>query len=231
MLQSKPWDKNLKSASKRNSNSNVDLLDEINMLYTRLPWEGCFKRSLGPLKHQKTESKDSVAEARSLSCRLNGQESIDTIEKLGTEFLIDDMFYQAKYIFTTCIKDNPENPEYRFLLGNCLFNLGSYEKAIDSYSTALSIDTSHCSARKMRAYCYDIIGDGDKALEDYIVELELNKQDLWLIKRISDIHIINRKLIEAMTQLQIAICIDRFNSSSKQIMLVVKKLHELVAEN
>ena len=83
----------------------------------------------------------------------------------------------------------------------------------------------------MRAYCFDIIGDVDKALEDYIIELELNKHELWLIKRICDIYIINRKLIEAMTQLKIAICIDRFNSSSKQIMLVVKKIHELVADN
>ena len=221
----------MEKTSKINLNSNVDLLCELNMLYTRLPWEGCFKRSLGPLKHQKTDSKDTVVDARSLSCRLNGHESIDTIEKLASEFLIDDMFYQAKYIFTTCVKDNPRNPEYRFLLGNCLFNLGSYEKAIDSYSTALSIDSSHCSAIKMRAYCFDIIGDVDKALEDYIIELELNKHELWLIKRICDIYIINRKLIEAMTQLKIAICIDRFNSSSKQIMLVVKKIHELVADN
>ena len=219
----------MEKTSKTNLNSNVDLFNEINMIYTRLPWEGCFKRSLGPLKHQKTDSKDTVVDARSLSARLNGRESIVTIEKLGTEFLIDDMFYQAKYIFTTCVKDNPWNPEYRFLLGNCLFNLGSYEKAIDSYSTALSIDSSHCSARKMRAYCFDIIGDSDKALEDYIIELELNKHDIWLIKRICDIHIINRKLIEAMTQLQIAICIDRFDCSSEQIMLVVKKIHESVA--
>ena len=162
-------------------------------------WEGCFKRSLGPLRHQPIESKDSILEANSLADRLSDFDDIQKLEQLALNYFADSKFNQAKYLFSVCSQQcqGENNPEYIFLMANCLFNLRFYQRAAESYSEVLIVDHSHCSARRMRAYCYDILGEPDKSLEDYLLDLVLNKDDFWLTKRISDIYIMKSQFNEA----------------------------------
>lgn len=187
-------------------------------------WEGCFKRSLGPLKHQPIDSKDSILEVNSLTNRLSDFENLQALEKLALEYFVDSKFNQAKYLLSVCSQQCPDNPEYIFLMGNCLFNLKLYQHAVESYSEVLMVDHTHCSARRMRAYCYDIVGELDKSLEDYLLELDLNKDELWLTKRISDIYIMKRQFNEARSFIQRALTLVDSDESLNKVYKLLAKL-------
>lgn len=56
-----------------------------------------------------------------------------------------------------------------------------YTLAVNSYSRALAIESEHTDALANRASAYISLGQYDKAIEDYLMVLEINPQDQYAL--------------------------------------------------
>lgn len=73
--------------------------------------------------------------------------------------------------------DGPKSSFVTYLAeGDKLYNAGEYSKALDSYSTALDIETDNVSGLVARSKCYLQIGDADSALRDAEASLAGNQE-------------------------------------------------------
>ncbi|MBB2184024.1 tetratricopeptide repeat protein [Lachnospiraceae bacterium MD1] len=66
------------------------------------------------------------------------------------------------------------NLDILYYMGNSLMIGGDYDKAVDTYTTILSIDKNNVTAYNSRAYCYRNLGDYEKSIADYDAAISIN---------------------------------------------------------
>ncbi len=71
-----------------------------------------------------------------------------------------------------------------YYIGNSFMTIGSYEEAIKSYTSVLTIDAKNEIALGNRAFCFKSLGDYEKSLADYdlAISLQPNNYEFYLGK-------------------------------------------------
>jgi tetratricopeptide (TPR) repeat protein len=59
----------------------------------------------------------------------------------------------------------PQNPDYRVQLANIYYDLGQYDKAVESYQQSLNLRPNDPNVETDLATCFHYLGQNDKALE------------------------------------------------------------------
>ncbi len=100
---------------------------------------------------------------------------------------------------------------------NTLTMIGSYEKAIDAYTSLLTLHKKNAFAYSQRALCYRYIGDYDKSLKDYdkAIKLEPKNYDYYfgkyyLLKECFD-DVGAAKILEEAQELPVITNQDKYN--------------------
>jgi cytochrome c-type biogenesis protein CcmH/NrfG len=73
-------------------------------------------------------------------------------------------------------RDNPQNADYKFQIGNAYYDLGQYQKALDAYKQGLALQPQNPSVETDMSTCYHFLGQPDAALEvlDHVLKYSPN---------------------------------------------------------
>ncbi len=93
----------------------------------------------------------------------------------------------AEELFHMAVNLRPNNPEYRYNLGNCLRDDSRFMDAIKEYHDLLKIDPKHFNAWLNLGDSYRLLGDYQKASEMFESARKLNPDDCFLKMNIANL--------------------------------------------
>ncbi len=112
-----------------------------------------------------------------VSCSDNKEESLLKVDK-GIDMLYRHKMDEAKKLFDEAIKLDKDNYEAWYYLGNYYANKRNYEKAIESYSQAISINAEFADAYFGRAEAKFYLNDRQGACADWKLAKKHGRQNL-----------------------------------------------------
>ena len=102
-------------------------------------------------------------------------------------------FYKVKNIFDLISDTNNLQ-----IIGECYFGKDHYKEAIDIFDYLLKMQPDNGVFFQKRAYCVQMTGKLEDALNDYLIAESLNPSNTWIIKKIASCYRILKKPEEAL---------------------------------
>ena len=102
-------------------------------------------------------------------------------------------FYQSENIFQAVSAE--ENLQ---IIGEYYFNKDHYKEAADIFDELLKLNPDNGTFFQKRAYCLQMLGKIEEALNDYLIAETLNPSNSWLIKKIALCYKILKKPEDAL---------------------------------
>lgn len=102
-------------------------------------------------------------------------------------------FYQSGNIFQ--IVSSEENLQ---IIGEYYFNKDHYKEAADIFDKLLKLNPDNDVFFQKRAYCMQMTGKIEEALEDYLIAETLNPSNSWVIKKIASCYKVLKKPEDAL---------------------------------
>jgi predicted O-linked N-acetylglucosamine transferase (SPINDLY family) len=104
----------------------------------------------------------------------------------------------ASQLITKAISVNSNNSAAHCNLGNVFLNLGFYEQAIESYSTALKLKSNYEEALYSRGLAYQRLSQLDQAEADYTSALNINPKHIGTLTNLGNVLQLQKRYVEAI---------------------------------
>ncbi|GGB03678.1 tetratricopeptide repeat protein [Puia dinghuensis] len=125
-------------------------------------------------------------------------------------------YKEALKEYTEAIRKEPKNPDYYVGRGRCYEkmrdNARSMALALKDYTQAYDLDHNHLPAIGCRADLYARMGNYFRALADYTVYLTIDKSDITIYEKKSQMHVLLKMPADAIADLDEALRIDSSNA-------------------
>jgi predicted O-linked N-acetylglucosamine transferase (SPINDLY family) len=122
----------------------------------------------------------------------------DALHLSGLIAAQSDQLDVASQLITKAISVNSSNSAAHCNLGNVFLNLGSYEQAIESYSTALKLKSNYEEALYSRGLAYQRVSQLDQAEADYSGALNINPKHIGTLTNLGNVLQLQKRYGEAI---------------------------------
>jgi tetratricopeptide (TPR) repeat protein len=111
------------------------------------------------------------------SCRPKPEKSKKYLDK-GIEYYYQSKFKEALNYFKKAVKEDNNNYEAWYWLGNYYANSGKYTKAIDMYTKAVKVNPNYADAFANRGFAKEKLKNKEGACADWRKAKQLGKPNL-----------------------------------------------------
>lgn len=164
----------------------LEALKILNELEPRMSDNSDFYFTKGDIYAQMGLSEQAINEYKKL-LRIDYPNKELVYNIIGSEYLMQDKFHEAIIYFKKSAECNTVNNPALYKIYFCYGEIGKLNECIDYFQKLIDRDPFNSDAWLYLSFCYYDLGDYENALESINFALAINRSDLLIILKKSDI--------------------------------------------